>query len=179
MVFPLRFSRNQQLLLLGIALALVAFYGGLVDLVGRWYKQEEYSHGFFLPLISLYILWHRRAVLRQSVGAPSAWGVAVLAVSAGLLVVGEVTAIFIAIQVGFVLALVGLVLCYGGVSLLRVTLLPIAFLLFAIPLPYFIDSQLSWRLQLVSSKLGVGLLRLMGYPVFLEDRKSTRLNSSH
>jgi exosortase D (VPLPA-CTERM-specific) len=163
-----RFSRNEQLLLVGVLLAFVAFYGGLADLVGRWYKQEEYSHGFFLPLISLFLLWHRREVLVQSRGAPSAWGLVALAAAAGLLVLGEVTAIFIAIQVGFLVALVGLVLCYGGVSLMRVTLLPIAFLLFAIPLPYFIDSQLSWRLQLISSNLGVGFLRLMGYAVFLE-----------
>jgi exosortase D (VPLPA-CTERM-specific) len=166
--FYQRFSRNEQLLLAGVLLAFVAFYGGLADLVGRWYKQEEYSHGFFLPLISLFLLWHRRAVLVQSRGAPSGWGLVALAVAAGLLVLGEVTAIFIAIQVGFLVALVGLVLCYGGVSLLRVTLLPIAFLLFAIPLPYFIDSQLSWRLQLISSNLGVGLLRLMNYSVYLE-----------
>ena len=53
--------------LAGVLLAFVAFYGGLADLVGRWYKQEEYSHGFFLPLISLYLLWHRRAVLAQQV----------------------------------------------------------------------------------------------------------------
>ena len=152
----------------GVLLAFAAFYGGLADLVTRWYKQEEYSHGFFLPLISLYLLWHRRAVLAESRGAPSAWGLVALVVAAGLLVLGEVTAIFIAIQVGFLVALVGLVLCYGGVSLLRVTLLPIAFLLFAIPLPYFIDSQLSWRLQLISSNLGVGFLRLLGYAVYLE-----------
>lgn len=168
MPFALRFSRNEQLLLVGVLLAFLAFYGGLADLVGRWYKQEEYSHGFFLPLISLFLLWHRREVLAKSRGAPSGWGLVALAVAAGMLVLGEVTAIFIAIQVGFLVALVGLVLCYGGVSLLRVTLLPIAFLLFAIPLPYFIDSQLSWRLQLISSSLGVGLLRLMNYAVFLE-----------
>src|SRR5690606_15150188 len=53
-------------------------------------------------------------------------------------------------------------------SLLRVTWMPIAFLLFAIPLPYFIDSQISWRLQLLSSSMGVGLLRLLGYAVYLE-----------
>lgn len=163
-----RLSRNEQLLLLGVLLAVAAFWGGLSELVGRWYKQEEYSHGFFLPLITLFLLWYRRDVLRKSRGAPSAWGLAVLAVSVGLLVLGEITALFLAVQFGFLLALVGLVLCYGGFSLLRVTWMPIAFLLFAIPLPYFIDSQLSWRLQLISSNLGVGFLRMLGYAVYLE-----------
>lgn len=166
--FTFRMSRNEQLLLLGVLLAIAAFWGGLAELVGRWYRQEEYSHGFFLPLISLFLLWYRRDVLRKSRGAPSGWGLVLLVVAALLLVLGEVTALFLAVQIGFLLALVGLVLCYGGVSLLRVAWMPIAFLLFAIPLPYFIDSQISWRLQLMSSSMGVGLLRLMGYAVYLE-----------
>lgn len=168
MRFTFRLVRNEQLLLLGVLLAIVAFWGGLSELVGRWYKQEEYSHGFFLPLISLFLLWYRRDVLKKSRGAPSAWGLVLLLVAALLLVLGEVTALFLAVQFGFLLALVGLVLCYGGVSLLRVSWLPIAFLLFAIPLPYFIDSQISWRLQLLSSSMGVGLLRALGYAVYLE-----------
>ena len=39
--------------------------------------------------------------------------------------------------------------------------------MFAIPLPYFIDSELSWRLQLISSQLGVFFIRLFGVPVYL------------
>jgi len=160
-------SRNAALLI-ALLLTTLAFSGGLIELVGRWHRQEEYSHGFFLPLISLWLLWQRRAALKQSMGAPSAWGLVCLVTSALMLVVGEFSAIFILIQTGYLLALCGIVLAYGGTSLLRLTLLPIGLLLFAIPLPYFVDSQLSWRLQLVSSNLGVGLLRLLDYPVYLE-----------
>jgi len=64
--------------------------------------------------------------------------------------------------------LLGLVLCLGGIPLARVMVLPIALLVFAVPLPYFVDSQLSWRLQLLSSEIGVGVLRLVGASVFLE-----------
>jgi diguanylate cyclase (GGDEF)-like protein/PAS domain S-box-containing protein len=131
---PSKFRLNEALLVFALLLTFLAFGGGLLDLVHRWYKQEEYSHGFFLPLISLWLLWSRRQALRDSVGAPSTWGLVVLALSAALLVLGEVTAIFLLIQLGFLLALVGVVLCYGGVSLLRMAWLPIAFLLFAIPL---------------------------------------------
>jgi len=162
-------STAQMVLLgLGLALATAAFFGGLQELVSRWSRQEEYSHGFFLPLISLWMLWHRRAVLRQSIGAPSPWGAVLLGISLLMLILGEFTAIFLLIQTGYLLALCGLVLSYGGVSLLRMTILPIALMLFAIPLPYFVDSQLSWRLQLLSSNLGVDVLRMLGYAVYLE-----------
>ena len=45
---------------------------------------------------------------------------------------------------------------------------PIIFLLFAIPLPYFIDAVLSYRLQLISSELGTAFIRLFQIPVFRE-----------
>ena len=48
------------------------------------------------------------------------------------------------------------------------TFIPIIFLLFAIPLPYFIDAMLSFRLQLISSQLGTSFIRLLQIPVFLE-----------
>ena len=59
-------------------------------------------------------------------------------------------------------------LAFGGMSLLKVTLLPIAFLLFAIPLPYVVDAGLSFQLQLLSSQLGVAFIRLFQIPVYLE-----------
>ena len=46
--------------------------------------------------------------------------------------------------------------------------IPIAFLLFAIPLPYFIDAVLTLRLQLISSELGVFFIRMFGIPVYLD-----------
>jgi len=148
--------------------AFAACFGGLSDLVLRWHKQEEYSHGYFIPLISLWLLWRRRKALVESRGQPSKWGLAVIAASGAMLLVGELSAIMILIQLAFLAFLVGLVLCYGGTSLLRLTVLPIALLLFSIPLPYFVESQLTWRLQLVSSELGVAVLRALSYSVYLE-----------
>jgi len=158
----------EIVLLVGFAFAFLACFGGLSDLVTRWHKQEEYSHGYFIPLISLWLLWRRRQAMIESRGQPSAWGLVALAAGAAMLVLGELSAIMILVQLAFLVFLVGLVLCYGGISLTRLTLLPIAILLFAIPMPYFIESQLTWRLQLVSSQLGVLLLRGLDYSVYLE-----------
>jgi exosortase D (VPLPA-CTERM-specific) len=83
-------------------------------------------------------------------------------------VIGQLSAIFVLPQVGFVVTLIGIVLALGGYSLLRVTFVPIAFLLFAIPLPYFVDSILTLRLQLISSELGAAVIRLFRIPVYLD-----------
>lgn len=52
--------------------------------------------------------------------------------------------------------------------MLRVTLFPIVFLIFAIPLPYFIAANLSLDLQLISSQLGAFFIRLFQVPVYLD-----------
>src|SRR5262249_22292277 len=150
-----------------VVAAFAAFNGGLVELFIRWSKQEEYSHGFLIPFVTAWMLWSRRDALVASIGEPSWSGPVVIFVAAIMLIVGELSALFILLQVGFVVALLGIVLCLGGPSLLRVTFVPIAFLIFAIPLPYFIDSELSFRLQLISSQLGVAFIRLFGVPVYL------------
>lgn len=151
-----------------IFMAFFAYFGGLLELTSRWSKQEEYSHGFFIPLISLWLLWQRRDALRESIGKPSRSGLLLLLVALAALLMGELTAIFILVQYGFLLCLLALVLCLGGRPLLRVTLLPLLLLIFAIPLPYFVDSQLSWRLQLLSSEIGVWVLRALDISVYLE-----------
>jgi exosortase D (VPLPA-CTERM-specific) len=163
-----RYGRTPLLFAICIVLALAAYFNGMAELVNRWNRQEEYSHGFFIPLITLWLLWQRREALRASLGAPSWHGLLMLIVAVAMLLLGELTAIFILVQYGFLLSLVGLVFCLGGMPLARVTILPIALLIFAIPLPYFVDSQLSWRMQLLSSQIGVGVLRGMGVSVFLE-----------
>lgn len=163
-----KFKLTHWLFIATLVLALAAYWGGLAELVSRWNNQEEYGHGYFIPLIAIWFLWHRRQALQQSLGTPSWAGPILVAIGTIGLLLGELTAIYVLIQFGFILTLIGLILAYGGFSLLRVSILPVLFLIFAIPLPYFIDAQLSWRLQIISSQLGVGFLRLLGTSVFLE-----------
>jgi exosortase D (VPLPA-CTERM-specific) len=156
---------------LAVACLLIAgfmFSTGLWGLWYRWVNYEEYSHGFLIPVVALWLLWTRRDALLASIGNPSWVSVPVILCAVALALVGKLSALFLLPQLGFILVLVGLVLAFGGVALLKVTWLPIAFLLFAIPLPYVIDAGLSLQLQLISSQLGVGFIRLFGIPVYLE-----------
>ena len=160
--------RVQLLVLATVFVAGMAFYPGLSELYHRWSTQEEYSHGFLIPLISIWLLWSRREAILANIEEPAWSGIPVILIAIFLGIVGNLSAVFLLSQVGFVLALVGIVLAIGGYSLLRTTIVPIAFLLFAIPLPYFVDAILTLRLQLISSELGVFFIRLFGIPVYLD-----------
>ena len=151
-----------------VFVALIGYGEPLLELVSRWIKQDEYSHGFLIPIISAWLLWSRRDVLPASIGRPVWLGHALILLALSMHIVGEISAIFVLSQVGFVVALAGIALALGGLSLLKVTFTPIVFLLFAIPLPYFVEAVLTWRLQLISSELGVFVIRLFQIPVYLE-----------
>jgi exosortase D (VPLPA-CTERM-specific) len=156
------------LVAVSVVLGGIVFSAALHELQRRWYLQEEYSHGYFIPVIALWLLWTRRDALVASIGQPSWTGPALIVLAGAMHIVGELSALYILSQIGFVLVLIGITLGVGGYSLLKVAFIPIIFLLFAIPLPYFIDTVLSWRLQLISSELGVFFIRLAQVPVYLE-----------
>jgi exosortase D (VPLPA-CTERM-specific) len=163
-------SVNQTLALTAMAavVTFAAFSSALWELLHRWTTQEEYSHGFLIPVVAAWLVWTRRDAIRGSVGRPSWLGLALIVLALTMHVVGELSAIFILSQLGFILALFGLMLAAGGYSLWRVTLVPIAFLFFAIPLPYFVDSILTLQLQLISSQLGASFIKLFQIPVYLD-----------
>jgi exosortase D (VPLPA-CTERM-specific) len=157
-------------LLVGISVlvGVVGFSGSLLELVRRWSTQEEYSHGFLIPIIALWLLWTRRHALAASIGRPSWIGPVLILLAAVMHITGKLSSLFMLSQLGFIVALIGVALGVGGYSSLKVTFIPIIFLIFAIPLPYVVDAGLSFQLQLISSQLGVFFIRLLQIPVYLE-----------
>jgi exosortase D (VPLPA-CTERM-specific) len=155
-----------------VATALVvtigAFGDGLLELVKRWSGEEEYTHGFLIPLVSVWLLWNRRGALLASGGRPHWSGLVVILAAVFMQMIGEYTSIFILSHFAFIFVLMGIALVLGGYPLLKLTFIPIAFLIFAIPLPYFIQSSLTLQLQLISSQLGVDFIRMFQIPVYLE-----------
>ena len=151
-----------------VLIALVCFSESLLELVHRWTVQEEYSHGFLIPIIAAWLIWRRRDAVVASLGHPSWTGPALILLAALMHIVGKLSALYFLSQFAFIIALIGIALGFGGYSLLKVIFVPIIFLVFAIPLPYFIDAMLSFRLQLISSELGTLFIRLLQIPVYLE-----------
>lgn len=160
--------RISTFALVGIVITLVTFSGMFFELGGRWATQEEYSHGFLIPIVAVWLLWTRRDVLRANVGRPAWISPIVILLATVMHITGEMSATYGLSELGFVLAIVGLVLGLGGYPLLRTVFVPIVFLVFAIPMPHFIDDAMSLQLQLISSELGALFIRLFGIPVYLD-----------
>jgi len=152
---------------LSSAFIAVLFWDAIANLWMRWGQQQELSHSYFIPVISAWLVWTNREAVAKSVGAPSALGPALLGLAGLLLLLGKLTYIFLFQHIGLVVAIAGLVASFGGASLLRATAIPVAFLFFAVPPPYWVITVLSWKFQQISSVLGVWMIQLMDIPVYL------------
>lgn len=155
------------LLFLITGLAILLYLPGINELARRWIAQPEYSHGFLIPLVTIYIIWEQRRYLEFDWGLPNYLGLALVICAAVLAIVGEISALFLLVHLSLVLFLLGISFLYFGLSAKNITL-AIAFLVFSIPLPYFIEATLTSKLQLFSSSVGVSLIRLLDIPVYLD-----------
>lgn len=159
-------NRGFLLTLLSLGISLWLYWDGLAEAVLRWELQQEYSHGYLIPLVSLFILWEKRFEIIADYRGFSWWGLPIIVVALLVLLVGEISALYMLIHYSFILLLFGLSLALLG-SATRHTWVPILLLGFAVPLPYFIEVILTAKLQLISSQLGVEIIRLCRIPVFL------------
>jgi exosortase D (VPLPA-CTERM-specific) len=166
-----RFGLNLNLSLL-IATIIIGgtafFWDGLVSLIRAW-SQPEYSHGPIIPIIAGYLL------LRELKNKPSNMDSGsktpgLIVVLFGMLVglVGNITQIPYFITYGMIIAIGGLILIVAGAKQGYRFWVPWFYLLFMLPLPTAMYWMLSVKLQFISSRLGVEVIKTMGIPVFLD-----------
>ncbi len=155
------------LLVLALLLGWI-FWDGLKEMVKVWGEQEEYSYGYIIPFISLFLIWQKKDQLERMAFQGSWYGFVVAIFGLVLYFLGNLSAIFVIVQYAFLIVLMGTVLAFTGWKGLKIIFVPLLFLAFMIPLPVFFFNTLSSQLQLISSQLGVAVIRLFGISVFLE-----------
>lgn len=156
--------------LLAIAggLLVALFYDGLEVMVEWWSGNPEYSHGFALPFVAAFLVWQKKPLLERQRFDGSWTGFALMIGGIALYLAGQLSTLYVIVQYAFVVALLGLVLALMGWRSFRIVLVPLLILFFMVPLPVFLYQRLSGALQLVSSQLGVALIRMLDISVFLE-----------
>jgi exosortase len=153
------------------AILAAAALGGLLVFINRqqfplmlddWIDDPNWSHGFLIPLFSLYLLYARRQDLLAVPRQACLWGLPVLVAACAMQVVGYWIGNPFTIRVSLVGQLFGLVLYLGGPGPARVTWLPIFFLLFAVKIPDIVYGSVSYPLQNVAARGSAVLLRIFG-----------------
>jgi exosortase len=137
-------------------------------LVLQWWNDPDFSHGFFVPLFSAFVIWQERSRITTLIPRPSWSGLLFLGFGMCLLIVGQFGADIFLPRVSLLIVLAGLIVFFLGWNFFRALLFPWAFLFLMIPIPAIIFNHITFPLQLLTSKVASTTLPWMGVPVFRE-----------
>jgi exosortase len=136
--------------------------------LARWWEDPNYSHGWLVVPIALFILWQRYEELPGVVVRHRWWNflplIALVALRYKLYDWNEQW--LEAATVPMVVA--ATVLAVGGWGLFRWALPGLVFLIFMVPLPQFLDDKLAAPLQKIATLGSYEILMALGLPVVAE-----------
>ena len=164
-------SQRHLLQLTGLLLLFTLLYAlTFRSLVELWWTEDDYSYGFLVPIVSLYLAFLRREALRHlSLRPAQQLGLLVMSIAALLLVIGETGAVIALSQTSLLVMIVGLMLSLAGTQFLSVLRLPVGYLFFMLPLFGQAILSLRWPLQLLTARMAVLILQMLSIPAQLNE----------
>ena len=165
-------SRNKHLIITLALLSLcfiLVYYQVILQLAYSWDNNPNYSHGYFIPFISGFMIWYKREEIFGKPISPRPF-LGMILMLAGLmqLMVAWVGSEHFLQASSMIPVLIGLSLVFWGTAVTRKLLVPILFLIFMIPLPAILWNQLAFPLALMASKIGASAVDMMGLPILRE-----------
>ncbi|HYL75765.1 MAG TPA: exosortase/archaeosortase family protein [Bryobacteraceae bacterium] len=137
----------------------------LYRLVQQWAQDDDMGHAFFVPLVSGYLIWNRRAELTAQTPVSNYWGLVLVIFGAVQMMLGTLSAqVFIA-RTAFLVSLIGAIWFLGGTRTLKILAFPLFLLVFMYPIPAIIYARLTLPLQLFASSVAETILNFIGIPV--------------
>jgi exosortase len=152
-----------------LAILIAWLYASIASrLVQQWWIDPNFSHGFFVPAFSCFVVWQERSRLAAVRREPSTWGLPIILFSLLTLVLGVFGAELFLSRISLIFLIAGMIIFFLGWEMLRAVLFPLLFLLLMVPIPAIVFGQITFPLQIVASKLAAWSLPLCGVPVLRE-----------
>ena len=147
---------------------LILYSPVIAKLVADWGIDDNYSHGYFIPLIAGYMIWNIRKDLKNLQPVPSNLGLPLLILGLGQLIAARVGSEYFLQQTSMILVLSGLLLFLMGKKFTKKVFFPIVYLFFMIPFPAIIWDKIAFPMKLFASYLAVKVIGILGIPIFRE-----------
>lgn len=156
----------RHLLLLGAMTLLLALLRAddIAAILGIWQRTGAFHHCILIPPILAWLVWQRRELLAKLSTQYSLRGVILLALGSLFWLAGEAGFVALFRQAALVIMAQGLVIAILGWPIARALAFPLGFALFLIPA----GTEFEPILQIVTARIAVALLHLVGTPALLE-----------
>lgn len=163
-----RLMKTVAWLFICVVIVIWAYLPTWQNLARVWSGNAQYSHGYFIPLIALGILWHRRALLSAADFRPNLFGLLLLLLGGAMRLASARYFVNTIDEYSIFPTLAGLALTLGGTKTLRWCWPAIAFLWFMIPLHGRVSGLLSEKLQRIATITSAHLIETAGFPAQTE-----------
>jgi exosortase len=160
--------RNKAAVLLAVAAFLMLYRHVISDLMNGWLADSNYSHGFLVAPLAMFIVWQRRERLFAAPQQPSVWGLVLAALSLAALVVGVLGAEVFTTRLSMIGVVAGAVWFLYGRAHLRLVVFPLVLMLLTLPLPAIVFNQIALPLQSLAARAGETALAALQIPVLRE-----------
>lgn len=133
------------------------------DLISDWSRDGNYSHGFLVIPLAIFLYWRRRKELIFP-AKPSRWGMFLTGIGCLGLILGIAASEYFTTRSSLILIITGISLSYLGNQNFRKVWFAFVFLLFMIPIPAVIYYSATLPMQLFASKITGQILHMIGVP---------------
>lgn len=147
---------------------LILYLPFLQKLVADWGTNDDYSHGYFIPVLTIYFIYAIRAELREIAITPNNFGIVVIAAGLTQLIIAKIGSEFFLQRTSLIIVLLGLVLFLLGWQYFKKLSVPIGYLLFMVPLPAIVWNKIAFPMQLFASAITEKVVYSLGIPIFRE-----------
>ena len=149
------------------------------NLVLAWLEDANWSHGYIIPLFSLFLLYNRREELLSAPRRTCLWALPlmILALMVQMVSFFPISNLWLC-ELSMVAVLFFLVLYLLGPGVMRITWLPILYLVLAMPVPGTLYTRVSYPLQELAAQGSTLILRACGVEINVAASNLTIISSS-
>ena len=131
-------------------------------LIAKWRVDSNWSHGFLIPLFSLYLIYVRWDQLKAAKRRVCIWGLAILLASLMVMIFSYFLGVNWFCQLSMIPLLLGIVLYLCGPAVLKLTWVPIVYLSLAMAIPDILYRDIAYPLQVIAAESTTVILKLCG-----------------
>lgn len=144
----------------------VLYYPYIATMVEDWGVNDNYSHGYFIPVISGYLLYEMRDRLQKIKPSPTNWGLILLILGLLQAIVSKIGSEYFLQRTSIIIVLFGSAIYLLGTKFTKKIWFPLCYLIFMIPIPAIIWNNLAFPMQLFASAITEQIIHFFGIPIF-------------
>lgn len=157
----------------------VIYYPAFIWIWKRWNAPESYySHGPLIIFASLFLVWIKRGEIKRVKFTPDNRGIIIIIAALIIHTIGNLIRLYFISAVSLLILLTGIIFYLFGREMLQKVRFPVLYLVFMIPAPLVLISNIVIKMKLFAGEMGAAMLNKIGLKA-IRDGSIIRMQNSY